>query len=163
MPKYKNYKKLILQYKKIFIELQKDTNYLQNLSFCEFEYLEYEDFYINLHKGKILDKANSWLNGKGPYCFKYFNCKKEDLIKNYEFNIECLKSIFKSDDDFMLYLKSFGIILSGCNAIKGNAIYLYGKPNTGKTLISETFLINIFGEKNCFTQNMFTKTYYYFK
>lgn len=136
------HRNLIISNMKKFLLLQKTTNFLDNISISDFEYIEYKEFALNLNKCRIISKDMI-----DTCSFNFFNQSNEELLLLND-NVDLLSTIFENDLEFFNYLRQLGSLLIHAAPKKGSAMYVYGPSNTGKSLITEKFLIEIFGEKN---------------
>jgi len=147
------HRNLIISNIKKILSLQDETGFLNNISISDFEYIEYKDFVLNLHKCKIESK-----NCMDNYSFKYFHHSNKDLLDLHN-NLDILSNIFDNDDEFFKYLRQLGSILVQSAPKKGSSMYIYGPSNTGKSLITEKFFIEIFGERHIAVLNFSNPTY----
>lgn len=137
---------LILKNKNKFLLLNKKTNFLDNLNFLDFSFVEFGDFIIDLHEKEIELKNSNMQKYVTSFC--YLGDKLMDVLNQFD-NLKLLEKQFLDFNNLYLFMQKFGLIfVNGFEFKKGNSIYLYGPSNSGKSLITEFFLIEIFGEHN---------------
>ena len=150
---------LILSQRKSFSVLIKESckslyegNLFPDLEayFNLFNYIEYKEFYLNLHRAAIENKYgdSEYREWHAVVPFKYYEKTKEDLL-GLQGGVDLLRNIFNNDEDFFSYLLFMGKLLTlSYKSVKNKTLYLYGPSNSGKTLLTEKFLREIFGDEN---------------
>ena len=144
---------LILSNISKFCKLIRNNDYVfDQIGFNDFMYIQYKTFYLNLHHVKIenINLAENEKQGDWDVfrSFNYFDKDKKDLLELQD-GVDLLRNIFNNDKDFFSYLLFMGKLLSqSYKKGKNKTLYLYGPSNSGKTLLTEKFLREIFGDEN---------------
>ena len=146
-----------------------NNNYqlFNSINFDNFSHIEYKNKILSLFGGcHNFSHVDEDLD---IYCFKYYDIYirgfgiDDDEIFTPSINytdMDFYKIFNKDFDEMYRFCQVMGTILCTAKSSKGDALYLYGDPNSGKSLLTEIYFKDLYGIDNIGILNFSNDKYF---